>query len=39
MPLARAALYGKGMEIYCAPTADDSDLWHASVRHVAHEGG
>ncbi|XP_066344324.1 bifunctional nitrilase/nitrile hydratase NIT4A-like [Miscanthus floridulus] len=39
MPLARAALYGKGMEIYCAPTADDSDLWRASVRHVAHEGG
>jgi predicted amidohydrolase len=39
MPLARAALYGKGMEIYCAPTADDSDLWQASVRHVAHEGG
>ena len=39
MPLARAALYGKGMEIYCAPTADDSNLWQASVRHVAHEGG
>lgn len=39
MPLARTALYGKGMEVYCAPTADDSDLWQASMRHVAHEGG
>ncbi|TVU15138.1 hypothetical protein EJB05_38643 [Eragrostis curvula] len=39
MPLARTALYGKGLEVYCAPAADDSDLWLASMRHVAHEGG
>ncbi|KAL6903724.1 hypothetical protein ACP4OV_004537 [Aristida adscensionis] len=39
MPLARAALYGGGLEVYCAPTADDSDLWQATARHVAHEGG
>ncbi|OEL21594.1 Bifunctional nitrilase/nitrile hydratase NIT4 [Dichanthelium oligosanthes] len=39
MPLARAALYGKGLEVHWAPTADDSDLWQATARHVAHEGG
>uniref|UniRef100_A0ACD5UTI5 Uncharacterized protein n=1 Tax=Avena sativa TaxID=4498 RepID=A0ACD5UTI5_AVESA len=39
MPLARTALYGKGIQIYCAPTADDSELWLASMRHIAVEGG
>jgi predicted amidohydrolase len=28
-----------GIQIYCAPTADDSELWLASMRHIAHEGG
>ena len=31
MPLARFALYERGVEIYLAPTADDSDDWHASL--------
>ncbi|KAL5215654.1 hypothetical protein ABZP36_007055 [Zizania latifolia] len=39
MPLARTALFGKGLQIYCAPTADDSELWQASMSHIAHEGG
>jgi nitrilase len=37
MPLARAALYQDGIEIYLAPTADDSEEWHDSVKHIARE--
>ena len=38
MPLARMALYGKGVEIYLAPTADSRDSWQASLQHIACEG-
>jgi nitrilase len=38
MPLARMALYGKGVEIYLAPTADPRDTWQATLRHIACEG-
>jgi nitrilase len=38
MPLMRAAMYAKGVEIYCAPTADDLETWTATMRHVAKEG-
>jgi nitrilase len=38
LPLMRAAMYGKGIEIYCAPTADARDSWIASMRHIAVEG-
>ena len=38
MPLARAALYGKGVELYLAPTADARDGWQATLRHIALEG-
>ena len=38
LPLMRAAMYAKGIEIYCAPTADARDSWIASVRHIAVEG-
>lgn len=38
LPLMRAAMYGKGIEIYCAPTADPRDVWLASMRHIAVEG-
>jgi nitrilase len=37
MPLARSALYQSGVEVYLAPTADDSDDWHDSIRHIARE--
>jgi nitrilase len=37
MPLARFALYERGVEIYLAPTADDSEGWHDSIRHIARE--
>jgi nitrilase len=38
MPLARTAIYNKGVEIYLAPTADARDTWQATLRHVACEG-
>jgi nitrilase len=38
LPLMRAAMYAKGVEIYCAPTADARDSWLASMRHIAVEG-
>ncbi|HWJ44937.1 MAG TPA: carbon-nitrogen hydrolase family protein [Gaiellaceae bacterium] len=37
MPLARFALYERGIEIYLAPTADDTESWHDSMRHIARE--
>jgi nitrilase len=37
MPLARFALYESGVEIYIAPTADDSDAWQATLVHIARE--
>jgi nitrilase len=37
MPLARAALYQSGVEVYLAPTADDSEQWLESIRHIARE--
>lgn len=38
MPLARAAMYSKGVQIYVAPTADDRDTWLATMQHIAAEG-
>ncbi len=38
LPLLRAAMYAKGIEIYCAPTADARDTWLASMQHIAVEG-
>src|SRR3954447_19936791 len=39
MPLARYAMYRGGPQIWLAPTADDSDGWLASMRHIAIESG
>ena len=38
MPLLRTAMYAKGIEIWCAPTVDERDIWRSSMRHIAHEG-
>jgi nitrilase len=39
MPLARYAVCQGGPQIWVAPTADDSDGWLATMRHVAIESG
>jgi nitrilase len=39
MPLARYRVYRDGPQIWVAPTADDSDGWLASMRHIAIESG
>ncbi len=39
MPLARNALYEKGIQIYAAPTWDKSKNWLISMQHIAREGG
>ena len=38
MPLARTALYAKGVALYLAPTADSRETWQATLRHIACEG-
>src|SRR5579864_12514 len=38
MPLLRAAMYAKGIQLYCAPTVDDRDTWIPSMQHIALEG-
>ena len=38
MPLARAALYALDIDVYLAPTWDNSDVWVPTLRHIAKEG-
>lgn len=38
MPLARTAMYAKGVQLYLAPTADARDRWQSTLRHIAVEG-
>jgi nitrilase len=38
MPLARAAVYEQGVDIWCAPTWDCGEAWLATLRHIAREG-
>ena len=38
MPLLRMAMYSKGIQIYCVPTADGRETWLSTVRHIALEG-
>jgi nitrilase len=38
MPLLRTAMYAKGVQVWCAPTVDERDVWQSSMRHIAHEG-
>lgn len=38
MPLARFAMYAKGVDVWVAPTWDQGDTWVATLRHIAKEG-
>jgi nitrilase len=38
MPLLRTAMYAKGLDVWCAPTVDERDMWQTSMRHIAYEG-
>ena len=38
MPLARVALYQKGITIYISPNTNDNEEWQATIRHIAIEG-
>ena len=38
MPLLRMAMYAKGIQVWCAPTADARDTWIATMQHIACEG-
>ncbi len=38
MPLLRMHMYQQGVQLYCAPTADDEPGWTATMQHIAMEG-
>jgi nitrilase len=38
MPLMRMAMFGQGIQLYCAPTADHRPIWVTSMQHIAAEG-
>jgi nitrilase len=38
MPLARTALYKKGVALYLAPNTNNNDEWQLTIRHIAIEG-
>ncbi len=38
MPLARVALYSKGVTLYISPNTNDNEEWQATIRHIAIEG-
>lgn len=38
MPLARAALYEKGVTLYISPNTNDNPEWQSTIQHIALEG-
>ncbi|MGU3575336.1 carbon-nitrogen hydrolase family protein [Brucellaceae bacterium C25G] len=38
MPNLRQTMYAKGINLWCAPTVDEREIWQSSMRHIAYEG-
>lgn len=38
MPLARVALYQRGITLYISPNTNDNPEWQATIQHIAIEG-
>lgn len=38
MPMLRMHMYARGVQLYCAPTADGRESWLSTLRHIAMEG-
>lgn len=38
MPLYRATMYAKGINVYCAPTVDEREIWRSLMRTIGSEG-
>lgn len=38
MPLARTALYQKGVTLYISPNTNDNPEWQSTIQHIAIEG-
>lgn len=38
MPLARVALYQKGITLYISPNTNNNEEWQSTIRHIAIEG-
>lgn len=38
MPLARTALYKRGVAMYLAPNTNNNQEWHDTIKHIAVEG-
>ncbi len=39
MPVLRTTMHAKGIELYCAPTADGRDTWLSSMQHSPSKAG
>jgi nitrilase len=38
MPLFRQHLYEQNVQLWCAPTVDEREMWRVTMRHIAYEG-
>ncbi len=38
MSALRLTRYSKGIQLWCAPTVDEREIWQSSMGHIAYEG-